>query len=367
MTSAWSGEVSVEPVAPWDAHTLHAYFNACPESPDGRRLLVFRSTRAEAERGDICVIDREDGGIRSLVEDVAVEDAHRQACQQWADGGRWVVFHAMRDGRAIVCRANARTGQADEIAGERQVGFSPAAGRLVPLHGQHWSPGEHRDLELLDVPSGEVRAALTLEDVVGEGGSWARRMLSARPRSIYFPVLSPDESRVLFKLSAPRIGRLRHPRASRREGLLVYDLERPEEIYRRDAWGHPAWFSDSRRIINTPNTIIDVDVGEEHTLGALPSWRGSHPSMSPDGRMMVADIISRTADGSERWAIVVADVETERWRTLHLGDLPRAGTRSWRPVHPHPVFSHDGRRIYFNVNRDDWTVLHVARVTGNED
>jgi hypothetical protein len=36
------------------------------------------------------------------------------------------------------------------------------------------------------------------------------------------------------------------------------------------------------------------------------------------------------------------------------------GATSWRPSHPHPVFSADGRRVYYNVNDGRWTQLYVA-------
>jgi WD40-like Beta Propeller Repeat len=31
--------------------------------------------------------------------------------------------------------------------------------------------------------------------------------------------------------------------------------------------------------------------------------------------------------------------------------------------HPHPAFSPDGKRLYFNVSAGQWTRLHVAEVT----
>ena len=34
------------------------------------------------------------------------------------------------------------------------------------------------------------------------------------------------------------------------------------------------------------------------------------------------------------------------------------------PSHPHPVFSPDSQRIYFNVGSDEWTRLYVAERTG---
>ena len=44
---------------------------------------------------------------------------------------------------------------------------------------------------------------------------------------------------------------------------------------------------------------------------------------------------------------------------LHTFDNSR-GASTWRPNHPHPVFSADGQRIYYNVNEGPWTTLMVA-------
>ena len=36
------------------------------------------------------------------------------------------------------------------------------------------------------------------------------------------------------------------------------------------------------------------------------------------------------------------------------------GATTWRKNHPHPAFSPDGKRIYYNGNSGPWTTLHVA-------
>jgi hypothetical protein len=36
------------------------------------------------------------------------------------------------------------------------------------------------------------------------------------------------------------------------------------------------------------------------------------------------------------------------------------GAKSWRRNHPHPAFSADGRRIYYNVSEGSYTTLMVA-------
>ena len=56
------------------------------------------------------------------------------------------------------------------------------------------------------------------------------------------------------------------------------------------------------------------------------------------------------------WGMVVADLRGTNHVLIHRFDNSR-GARSWRRPHPHPIFSPDGRRIYFNANSDPWTRL----------
>src|SRR5687767_3190663 len=96
----WRSGVKVHPVTPHqDRHVIHAYFNTCPESPDGKYVLYFTSTTPEGETGDIRIRERSTGQETILVTGIAAEDAHRAACQQWSNGGKTVVYHDGRDGR----------------------------------------------------------------------------------------------------------------------------------------------------------------------------------------------------------------------------------------------------------------------------
>ena len=59
---AWRGGVRIRPVLLGAAgHSLHSYFNISPESPDGRWVLMFTSTRPDAQVGKIVVVERETG------------------------------------------------------------------------------------------------------------------------------------------------------------------------------------------------------------------------------------------------------------------------------------------------------------------
>jgi Tol biopolymer transport system component len=182
-----------------------------------------------------------------------------------------------------------------------------------------------------------------------------------QPDSIAYPVISPDGSRVFFKLSQMGDGQYRSANASNREGLFVYQLHDAKPIGFYPSWGHPAWMPDSRHILRM-NVIIDTDTMQTRTIPWYPARSNSHASPSPDGKLLVMDVARDAFTAKEfHWAIVVGD-DQENWQRIHTDPSPRHGTSSWRPVHPHPVFSNDGKRIYFNANFGDWTQLCVAEV-----
>jgi Tol biopolymer transport system component len=148
--------------------------------------------------------------------------------------------------------------------------------------------------------------------------------------------------------------------ASDRECLIGYDLEHSRFLFFRAKWGHPAWHPDSRTLINVPNLLGDSDTGKERTIPNLPAFPGSHPSISPDGKLFATDTTLEKFGGKKHeWGMVVGDLEGERYRILHRFDNSK-GAQSWRVSHPHPIFSPDGKRVYFNVSQGLWTELHVA-------
>ena len=75
---------------------------------------------------------------------------------------------------------------------------------------------------------------------------------------------------------------------------------------------------------------------------------------------MVTDGISEPAGGPPKeWGIMVADMHGGKWALIHSFDQSQ-GARSWRRNDPHPIFSADNIRIYYNVSDGPWTRLMVA-------
>lgn len=363
----------VRPVLPdAAAHSIHSYYLSCPESPDGRRVLFYTSTTRAGHEGEVRILERTTGTVKTLASRLTVEDAHRTACQQWVSRGKRVVFHDFRDGEWVVARVDVDTLEERVLAKGRQLGFGAPGGEVVPIYGPHGDPGPHRDLELLNVQTGEIRTVLTAATVRDAYPDWMAGNFGERPISIFFPVLAPDASRVFFKLASPAPSTLdkRTPEffrrsASERKGLICYDLKAARLTFPQPRpWGHPAWHPDGRQILEINHVLIDADTGAAKKIPGMPKLSGGpHPSVHPDGKLFVTDYTPPLEQPRKGfWSLLVGDLRGTDHAVLHTFDLT-GGAQSWRRNHPHPVFSPDGRRIYFNSAEGDWSRLSVVERT----
>jgi hypothetical protein len=347
-----------------ERHSIHTYFNVSPESPDGLYVLFYASRAEDAQTGELVMQKRATGEEAVIARGVVTEDAHRAACQQWMDGGRAIVYHDCRAGRWTVLAVDRETLKERVVAVDRQLGFGAAAGSQVPLYGCHWKPGAYRDLELADLRTGVIRTAVRVSDAVAQAPEWAAKTFGggSPALSIFFPVVSPDGQRVFFKLAKGGGGdNFRSSSASVREGKFVYDLASGSLVRFYPQWGHPAWHPDSRRLIEKGNVLLEPDTKTVKKLAVLPT---DHPSFAPDGTLFVSDGKISKADyaATGNQVVTVGSATADEQARVDLFKATE-GAKTWRKSHPHPAFSPDGRRLYYNVNAGPWTELRVAEVS----
>jgi len=360
----WRKDVTVKLVGPSKPrHTLHAYYVCNPESPDGRRVVYYGSTTANGHSGEVVMLDRTTGEETVLASGINAEDAHRGACQQWTLGGKAVAFHDVQNGRWSVSVVDIETGKRRVVAVDRQLGFGRGDDEWLPIYGCHWNPGAYRDLEMVHALTGEIKTVLKVTEVETRYADWIEKEFKGKPISIFFPVVSPDHKRVFFKIAAGNGGdTFMSKGASHRQGILAYDMASQKITWMREKWGHPAWFPDSRHVIEMGNLYFDSNDGAMTRVPELPYLNGTHPSVSPDGKLYATDgLTTQLGGGAGEWGILVGDLRGKHHVLLHRFQNNR-GAKSWRVSHPHPVFSADGRRIYFNVSEGDWTQLYVAEL-----
>lgn len=360
---SWKAAVVKDATPSVNRHVIHAYFNTTPESPDGRYVVYYTSAERDGMTGDIRILDRTTGVEEVIADNIHTEDSHRAACQQWISGGRRIAYHDYRDDEWIVAVFDMTTRKERVVARNRQLAWGSPAGDILPLYGPHWDANAYADLELLNVDTGTAKTVLTMDRVRNEYPAWFAKEYPGRRTSIFFPVLSPDASKVFFKLASPAGGDFRSREASARKGLVAYDIEKSELLFLHARWGHPAWTPDSQAIINVGPILIDVETGASRPIEGLRKYRGSHPSVSPDGATFATESgIGRSPKpGStyEKYDVTVGDIKGHAEETVSTFDNS-GGAKSWRPAHPHPTFSPDGNRLYFNVSSGNWTRLWVA-------
>jgi hypothetical protein len=365
----WRSNVSISLVSTTpDRHVLHTYYLTRPESPDGTKVLFYVSKTESGEHGDLVVLDRATRKETIIARDLDTEDAHRGACQQWISNGRRVAYHDVKDGKWSVHVVDLATRKDRKLAEDRQLCFGRAVDDILPIYGCHWNPGTHRGLELLNAETGEIKEAVSIADVERNFGAYLNKQFNGRPTSIFFPNISPDGKRVFFKMAAPGAEGAKNnfasKEASARQGIVVYDLGTGKPVFMREQWGHPAWFPDSRHLIEARGQIFDTDdQGKLVEIPGVPKLPGDHPSISPDAALFVKDG-PMTEMGGKRgeWCVMVGDIRGNDFVVLKRFQND-GGAKSWRVNHPHPIFSPDGRRIYFNVNEGKWTQLYVAELS----
>lgn len=368
--AAWKKGVKTHPVSNVpNRHTIHTYFNVSPESPDGRSVLYYTSTTPEGYTGELRVQDRATCQERVLVRDLNCEDAHRVACQQWVSNGRLVVFHDLRDGEVVVVTVDVKTLKQRVLAKHRMVSWGQQYSDLVPIYGVHFQPDAYRNVELLNVSTGEIKTLVTADEVRKTYPEQIQKLYGDKPISTPFGTLSPDLNLIFFKLSdmddtyKPQPpGHLKWPHSyqSDREGLVMFDIKQSRLLFFRRDWGHPAWDPSSKLFINVPNVLIDARTGEQKSIPNLPRFPGQHLDISPDGKLFVTDTQLGPFGGAKgEWGVAVCDIHGGDW-TMIARFQGAEGATTWRKNHPHPAFSPDGKRIYYNVNSGKYTQLFVA-------
>lgn len=118
-------------------------------------------------------------------------------------------------------------------------------------------------------------------------------------------------------------------------GIFAFAADQPHRLLRWDAGG-----------------------GAATVLATLPTE--GHPSVSPDGRLVVTDGYDYRAGTGQ---VVCQDLASGRSATLCSFAWPQVDWLVHHPphrlCHAHPVWSHDGWRIYINVPVGDAPELRV--------
>ncbi len=336
-------------LGPADRPVLHSYYDVCPESPDGRRVLVtvFESDTVPGP-ARVGLADRA-GALLDLIGEPAEVIGHVGRFALWLDDRRIAYRHS-----------------ADEAAGGWSIrDLATGAETEHPGALRQWHPGIRRGLvQTLGATPNPHRLRQGLA-VVGEHGETLAEVsvadaLSALPSGTPHPPVdelnfmnlkwSPDGSRFFAVFTDELFHRMHRPESVKFKTIVSFDADARDARYLGSFTHHPTWSGDGASVLamrargETQDLIALPADGSLDARVVLPEVPGIHPSPTPDGRSLLVDVPLRHQTAC---AIARFDLATGHREDLACFDHPRWNHRNGH--HPHPVLSPDGARLYFNA------------------
>ena len=209
------GQAAVLLVAagPEDATTVHAavktsrvgrpdqnyttlfYFQQCPESPNGKRIVytsLYPPTKPRG--GEVCVCDADLTGHRR-VGSVEKVSPHSGAGAIWIDDAT-IMFSDLAN--ETVFRVNVDTGESASALGTVSQLCPVTRGMVFETMGRHSLP---KGIHALNVDTLQTRRLVAPEDVKSFAGVMGKTY-DARRWNLGHPYLSPDGTKLLFQIKA---------------------------------------------------------------------------------------------------------------------------------------------------------------------
>ena len=382
------GDVKI--VTPDDGYYIHTFFDVCPFSRSQRYLAVtkFPYQNREVRYGDIadvCVIDLENETIRTVYSTKGW-GYQLGANLNWGKTDRYLYTNDIIDNGAVSVRIDLETGETKALAGPMYhispdesavAGFSLDSINVTQMG--YGVPYFKDNYEVHGAPTSEGLWQTTLED--------NRKRLLVSLNDVYENLSEPEFYNdgnfyffhTKYNSQGTRIFQVtrclfpdhivsKDPNKTGRNAILMTfnsDGTGIFETVTREQWGyggnHPAWHPDGEHIIMN---LTPAWLGEDqirfcmvhHLTRELkilstkhPGTRG-HNSVTPDTSYLLGDYYVREYKplGFDECPIRLIDLNTQD--EVHIckvfTDLD-ISTSTYR-VDPHPVWSHDYKKVCFN-------------------
>lgn len=351
---AHSGGYTIQQVSAGNASAMHAYMDICPESPNGKRILYFEFEDRVPGWGRVVVANR-DGSEARYISDRIKGHSHDGARQQWIDDQR-VIYGIENQERSRVYDFTDKSTR--EVDG--QIGMVSEINGLGLTHNNYpptkYGANEQKPAEvlLMDIQAGDTQVIMDKSRV---RAMHPLQSLINAPKYqnldvFKHPKWSPDGSQFFW------VYMIKKNVGSRKvvKSAILSNGDGSQIRYVSEIGQHPMW--------NGPNSLLsyvrhdgfhhsDNPTAQDvmaHPVDGSPgkpivkNAHGIHGSLSPDGKYFATDVFDWPEP--ETHSVLLYDVESGDYRILAR---MRAETET-KPgsMHPHPSWSRDGKRIYFN-------------------
>ncbi len=355
-------------LTPPGVHAIHFYYDVCPESPDGRRVVYVAFDRPPEVPlvdvpGTVCVVEVATGMTRQVAR-LEHAERHAGARQLWVDDDT-IAFCDGAPGSLRTVLVSLTDGTQREMAGALRM-LSPTAPVGLTTSHDYDPPARHLDDTVcrMELTAGRLTPLFTLEQA-----------MRLHPLGVSFPgsehlafmhtKWAPDGARffVMASNTSP-LTRLQQP-GEGVHAVFVADADGGNLRYAGEEAHHPMWGVDPRSgrpiictFVNRPDrgqdlTAFDPDTGARWTL--IERMLGKHACVNHDGTRIVVDLTNWPH--KPLGAVVAYDVAHQDFQVLAQVSQPDYSNRA---CHLHPTWSRDGQRAYFNTStpgeRSLWVV-----------
>lgn len=335
---------------------MHSYYDVCPESPDGTRLLTSAFDGPVPGPAQV-VLSRIDGGDERVLSDSQEAIGHVGRFALWLDDHTVAMRAEMPD---------------DGAAGWCTLDLVSGATATLPGHLRQWHIG--RDRGLVQVHGGLANPQRLLQgiEVVNRAGTVINAFDVAHARAVHpqSDSLPPSEhlnfmnskwdpaGERFFVVFTDEVYRRTHGLGmeGRFKCLMVAGAQGEAVRFLGDFTHHPHWWPDGSGVIalwqDSPNqdlVVYDIDNGKRSVVSS--GLEGIHATITPDCRHVIID----QQIGQDRCHIVQRNLSSGSDTMVASFAHTRWNHRDGH--HPHPVLSRDGTRIY--VNGEDAGVCQV--------
>ncbi|OPZ08046.1 MAG: hypothetical protein BWZ10_02725 [candidate division BRC1 bacterium ADurb.BinA364] len=334
-------------------HCVHGYFDLCPESPDGMRIVYCAFAGERRPPAEIMVAER-DGGSPRPIGPAAAADSHSGAMQQWVDNSTAAYADRHGDKRNRTQVVSIVDGATFPVDAPIRM-FSSASG--LALGSTNFAGGEpgsiaNSEVFLMDVREGWSRRLFGREQLLA--GHPLRDSIDRPDRlSIKHTKWAPDGQR-FFCVYHNEIYLMHAKEGPRYKSIYVADNAEAAPAYLCEFGHHPMWGGDSSFVYSNfrgpsgrQNLVANaLDGSPPRTI--LENAEGVHSTLDGNGKRLLTDLFRFPEPGKA--SIALYDVESGSRLILATFDAPP--TPYEERVHPHPVWSRDGKRVYFNGMAD---------------
>ena len=297
----------------------HGYYSSQSWNADMTKI-VWSTAPPQAKRGSIWVMDADGSNFRKLAEDVPY-GMHTGSNASWSRDGKHIYYG--------------------------QTGAVDLQGRKVkrpPADNVQFSKDEY------------VQGPIRITKEMCSRLSPHRKLLDAQPATIRNPKWSPDHRTFMIGYS----NEYENPETLERRVPTVkelYLIDADGKNFRRldDYAHHHSWLADSKNIIFAGHDGLVVETADGKSRRVISKVTGTHPSVSPQGTLVVTDIY--TAKGDYLALIHVKDGRVEK-----LVNTPRTHPRNHKQTHTHPMWSPDGSMVMYDSDESGVCQIYIVIV-----